>query len=37
MDSYHHFGVRASSHRQDFLLLEHLNLHHPLIVLTKLI
>ena len=37
MDPRHHSREPAPSHRQDFPLLEHLNLHHPLIVLAKLI
>jgi hypothetical protein len=32
-----HFGKPASSQRQDSPLLEQLNLHHPLIVLAKLV
>ena len=37
MDPRHHSEKPAPSHRQDFPLLENLNLHHPLIVLAKLI
>jgi IS5 family transposase len=37
MDPRHFSGKPALSQRQDFPLLEHLNLHHPLIVLAKLI
>jgi hypothetical protein len=37
MGQGHHFGKPVPSQRQDFPLLEHLNLHHPLIVLAKLI
>jgi hypothetical protein len=36
MDPRHHSGKPAPSQRQDFPSLEHLNLHHPLIVLAKL-
>jgi len=37
MDPRHHSGKPASSQRQDFPLLEHLNRHHPLNVLANLI
>jgi IS5 family transposase len=37
MDSSHHSGKPRASQRQDFPLLEHLNLGHPLIVLARLI
>lgn len=37
MDPRHHSERSASSQRQDFLLLNHLNLNHPLIVRAKLI
>lgn len=37
MDSRRHSGKPVSSQRRDFPLLAHLNVHHPLIVLTKLI
>ena len=37
MDPRHHSGKPEPSQRQDFPLLEHLNLHHPLIVLARLI
>jgi hypothetical protein len=37
MDSRHHSRKPASSQRRDFPLLEHINLHHPLIVLARLI
>ncbi len=37
MDSRHFSRNPLPSHGQDFPLLEHLNLQHPLIVLAKLI
>jgi hypothetical protein len=37
MDPRHHSGKPAPSRRQDFPLLEHLNLHRPLIVPARLI
>jgi hypothetical protein len=37
MDPRQHCGKPAATQRQDFPLLEHLNLSHPLIVLAKLI
>lgn len=37
MDPRHHSGKLRASQRQEFPLLEHLNLAHPLIVLAKLI
>jgi len=37
MDLRHHSGKTGSPQRQEFPLLEHLNLQHPLIVLAKLI
>jgi transposase, IS5 family len=37
MDRRHHSRKPEASQRQDFPLLEHLNVRHPLIVLAKLI
>ena len=37
MNPHAHFSRAKPSHRQDFLLLEHLNRTHPLIVLAELI